>query len=137
MSSSELMDILVNIVIGEVLYSYANVIRKILPGDIRIILKKIQSHEIATAFAPLGNLEDLAENIFPAVETKLEKYSKKAPSYKTYLPENIPPLVRKYFTGKEFGINRPKGILNGPHPGPVNARWRQMSESARSRKKAN
>jgi hypothetical protein len=132
--NSELMDILVDIVIGEVFFSYVNVVRKIKPGDIRIILKKIQDHEISTSFAPLGNLEDLAEKIFPAVEAKLEEYSKKDPGYKVYAVQNHPPTVQKYFTGKEFGLSA-KRTREGTPLGFSVAHRRFMDKHLKSKKR--
>jgi hypothetical protein len=125
-----LLEMLNDIVANEIICT-GKPLKEIGTKDIREALKKIQKYEFAAPFAPLGNLEDLAEQIQPEVENILKTIPD---SYKN--PAEIKRLDQKKFsfTGKEFGLN-PKGTKTVPHPG-FQAQRRLAAYQRKSRMKS-
>lgn len=136
-SREELLDMLNNIVVGEIIFSQKP-LESITLEDIRSALEKIQSYEFSAPFSPLGDLKNLAEKIQPTVKEKFQEIlaeserSRKSAvsSAKSSLPKQIT------FTGNEFGLS-PKRTGKGTHSGFSAARQRLMEEYLKMKKREN
>jgi hypothetical protein len=136
-SKEELLDMLNSIVVGEIIFAQKP-LETITLEDIRSVLGKIQSYEFSAPFSPLGDLENLAERIQPAVEEKIRQIlteserarSSAVSSAKSLSPEQI------FFTGNEFGMN-PQRTGKEKRPGITAARQRLMEEYLKMKRKEN